>query len=91
LGLMLLALHMLGSTLAEVEGTPIFQLIMQSLEGDLVIALLVALILTWLCHSSVAVVLLIVSLAATGMLSASTIVALVLGVNIGGALPSVIN
>ncbi|MCE6976651.1 Na/Pi cotransporter family protein [Pseudomonas frederiksbergensis] len=91
LGLMLLALHMLGSTLAEVEGTPVFQLIMQSLEGDLLIALLVALILTWLCHSSVAVVLLIVSLAATGMLSASTIVALVLGVNIGGALPSVIN
>ena len=91
LGLMLLALHMLGSTLAEVEGTPIFQLIMQSLDGDLLIALLVALILTWLCHSSVAVVLLIISLAATGMLSASTIVALVLGVNIGGALPSVIN
>ncbi|URM25498.1 Na/Pi cotransporter family protein [Pseudomonas frederiksbergensis] len=91
LGLMLLALHMLGSTLAEVAGTPIFQLIMQSLDGDLLIALLVALILTWLCHSSVAVVLLIVSLAATGMLSACTIVALVLGVNIGGALPSVIN
>ena len=91
LGLMLMALHMLGSTLADVEGTPVFQLIMQSLDGDLLIALLVALILTWLCHSSVAVVLLIVSLAATGMLSATTIVALVLGVNIGGALPSVIN
>ncbi|RON17164.1 Na/Pi cotransporter [Pseudomonas brassicacearum] len=91
LGLMLLALHMLGSTLAQVETTPVFQLIMQSLDGDLLIALLVALLLTWLCHSSVAVVLLIVSLAATGMLSATTLVALVLGVNIGGTLPSVIN
>ncbi|NMZ82551.1 Na/Pi cotransporter family protein [Pseudomonas mandelii] len=91
LGLMLLALRMLGSTLADVEGTPVFQLIMQSLDGDLLIALLVALILTWLCHSSVAVVLLIVSLAATGLLSGTTLVALVLGVNIGGALPSVIN
>lgn len=91
LGLMLLALRMLGSTLAEVEGAPVFQLIMQSLDGDLLIALLVALILTWLCHSSVAVVLLIVSLAATGLLSGTTLVALVLGVNIGGALPSVIN
>ncbi|MGW8466199.1 Na/Pi cotransporter family protein [Pseudomonas sp. CLCA07] len=91
LGLMLLALHMLGSTLAHVETTPVFQLIMQSLDGDLLIALLVALLLTWLCHSSVAVVLLIVSLAATGMLSATTLVALVLGVNIGGTLPSVIN
>jgi phosphate:Na+ symporter len=91
LGLMLLALHMLGSTLARVESTPVFQLIMQSLDGDLLIALLVALLLTWLCHSSVAVVLLIVSLAATGMLSATTLVALVLGVNIGGTLPSLIN
>jgi phosphate:Na+ symporter len=91
LGLMLLALHMLGSTLALVESTPVFQLIMQSLDGDLLIALLVALLLTWLCHSSVAVVLLIVSLAATGMLSATTLVALVLGVNIGGTLPSLIN
>ncbi|MET0846089.1 MAG: Na/Pi cotransporter family protein [Pseudomonas sp.] len=91
LGLMLLALRMLGSTLSDVEGAPVFQLIMQSLDDDLLIALLVALILTWLCHSSVAVVLLIVSLAATGLLSATTLVALVLGVNIGGALPSVIN
>jgi phosphate:Na+ symporter len=91
LGLMLLALHMLGSTLAQVESTPVFQLIMQSLDGDLLIALLVALLLTWFCHSSVAVVLLIVSLAATGMLSATTLVALVLGVNIGGTLPSLIN
>jgi phosphate:Na+ symporter len=91
LGLMLLALHMLGATLMNVEGTPVFQLIMHSLDGDLLIALLLALILTWLCHSSVAVVLLIVSLAATGLLSATTIVALVLGANIGGAVPSVVN
>jgi phosphate:Na+ symporter len=91
LGLMLLALHMLGSTLAHVESTPVFQVMMQSLDGDVLIALLVALILTWFCHSSVAVVLLIVSLAATGMLSATTLVALVMGVNIGGALPPVIN
>ncbi|MDI2590732.1 Na/Pi cotransporter family protein [Pseudomonas sp. N3-W] len=91
LGLMLLALHMLGATLSNVESTPVFRLIMQSLDGDLLIALLVALILTWLCHSSVAVVLLIVSLAATGLLSSTTIVALVLGANIGGALPSVLN
>ncbi|MFD2884255.1 Na/Pi cotransporter family protein [Pseudomonas lini] len=92
LGLMLLALHMLGSTLAEVEGTPIFQLIMQSLDGDLLIALLVALILTWLCHSSVAVVLLIVSLAPhRHALGQHDCRAGIGGVNIGGALPSVIN
>jgi phosphate:Na+ symporter len=64
---------------------------MQSLDGDIVIALLVAMLLTWVCHSSVAVVLLIASLAGTGLLSPVTTMALVLGVNIGGALPSVLN
>jgi len=91
LGLMLLALRMLGATLGNVEDTPVFHVIMQSLEGDFVIALLVALALTWICHSSVAVVLLIASLAGTGLLSPLTTVALVLGVNIGGALPPVLN
>ncbi len=91
LGLMLLALRMLGSTLGEVENTPVFHAIMHSLDGDMVIALLVALLLTWICHSSVAVVLLIASLAGTGLLSPVTTMALVLGVNIGGALPSVLN
>ncbi|MCU1750275.1 Na/Pi cotransporter family protein [Pseudomonas sp. 6D_7.1_Bac1] len=91
LGLMLLALRMLGATLGDVESTPIFHAIMQSLDGDIVIALLVAMLLTWICHSSVAVVLLIASLAGTGLLSPVTAMALVLGVNIGGALPSVLN
>lgn len=91
LGLMLLALRMLGATLGAVEGTEIFHALMHSLDGDMVIALLVAMLLTWVCHSSVAVVLLIASLAGTGLLSPVTSMALVLGVNIGGALPSVLN
>lgn len=91
LGLMLLALSMLGSTLGAVEGTPVFQLVMTSLDGDLLLALLVALLLTWMCHSSVAVVLLIASLAATGLLSPATSMALVLGVNLGGTLPSLLS
>ncbi|ROL81067.1 Na/Pi cotransporter [Pseudomonas chlororaphis] len=91
LGLMLLALRMLGGTLGEVEGTPVFAALMRGLDGDLLIALLAAALLTWLCHSSVAVVLLVASLAATGLLSSVTAMALVLGINIGGALPSLFN
>lgn len=90
LGLMLLALHTLGATLGEVEGTPVFAALMRGLDGDMLIALLLAALLTWLCHSSVAVVLLVASLAATGLLSSVTAMALVLGVNIGGALPSLL-
>ena len=91
LGLMLLALGMLGATLGAVEGTPVFQLVMTSLDGDLLLALLVALLLTWMCHSSVAVVLLIASLAGTGLLSPATSMALVLGVNLGSTLPSLLS
>ena len=91
LGLMLLALRMLGATLGDVEGSAIFQLLMRSLDGELLLALLVATVLAWVCHSSVAVVLLVASLAGAGLLSPSTSMALVLGVNIGGALPSLVN
>ncbi|SDZ63059.1 Na/Pi cotransporter family protein [Pseudomonas sp. NFIX28] len=90
LGLMLLALRMLGATLGEVEGTPVFAALMRGLDGDLLIALLMAALLTWMCHSSVAVVLLVASLAATGLLSSATAMALVLGINLGAALPALL-
>ncbi|WP_234467330.1 Na/Pi cotransporter family protein [Kosakonia sp. S42] len=91
LGLMLLALHLLSSTLAEIEVTPVFYAVMQGLQGDILIALLVAAILTLLCHSSVAIILLIASLAATGAMRPETALILVMGANIGGALSLVLN
>lgn len=91
LGLMLLALHMLSSTLKEVETTSVFHAVMQGLQGDTLIALLVAALLTLICHSSVATILLIASLAATGSMTSSTAMVLVLGANIGGALPPLLN
>src|SRR5450830_5821 len=91
LGLMLLALSLLSAALGQMESTPLFHVIMQGLDGDLLIALLVAVLLTWMCHSSVAVILLIASLASTGLMSPVTTLALMLGVNIGGALPPVMN
>ncbi len=91
LGLMLLALHLLGGTLQDIEVTPVFHAVMQGLQGDIFIALLVAALLTLLCHSSVAMILLIASSPGTGTLTPSTALVLVLGANIGGALPPVLN
>ena len=91
LGQMLLALGMLSATLGDIETTPVFHAVMQGLEGDTLIALMVAIILTLICHSSVAVILLIASLAATGVMTPATAMVLVLGANIGGALPPVLN
>lgn len=91
LGLMLLALGLLSATLSHMEATSVFRAVMQSLDGDLIIAVVTAVLLTWLCHSSVAVVLLIASLAGAGMMAPVTAMALVLGANVGGALPSVLS
>jgi len=87
LGLMLLALSLLGGVLAQMENTAVFHAVMQGLQGDILISLLVASLLTWICHSSVAVIMLIASLASTGVMSPVTVLALVLGANIGGTLP----
>ncbi|VTN08995.1 Na/Pi-cotransporter II-related protein [Raoultella terrigena] len=91
LGLMLLALHLLGGTLEAIKVTPVFHAVMQGLQGDILISLLVAAVLTLICHSSVAIILLIASLAGTGAMTPATALVLVLGANIGGALPPVLN
>ncbi|WP_114241610.1 Na/Pi cotransporter family protein [Dyella sp. C9] len=88
LGLMLLALHLLVGAMAPVENAQVLRAILQSLASEPVMAMLVAALLTWACHSSVAVVLLIVSLANAGVVDAPGALALVLGANLGGTIPA---
>lgn len=88
LGLMLLALHLLVGAMAPVENAQVLRAILQSLASEPVLAVLVAALLTWACHSSVAVVLLVVSLANAGVVDAPGALALVLGANLGGTLPA---
>ena len=87
LGLMLLALGALGHTLAPVETAPAVRTMLEALTGEPVLAVLIGGALTWACHSSVAVVLLIASLAASGVIAPVASLALVLGANLGGTLP----
>jgi phosphate:Na+ symporter len=87
LGLMLLALGALVHTLAPVEAAPVLRAIFGSLSGEPILALIIAAALTWACHSSVAVVLLIGSLATAGVITPASSLALVLGANLGGTLP----
>lgn len=88
LGLMLLALHLLVGAMAPVENAQVLRVILQSLASEPVLAMVVAALLTWACHSSVAVVLLIVSLANAGVVNAPGALALVLGANVGSTLPA---
>lgn len=87
LGLMLLALGGLLHVLAPAENAPALGAILALLSGSLLILVLLGAVLTWACHSSVAVVLLVVSLAASRAIDVTSALALVLGANVGATLP----
>jgi phosphate:Na+ symporter len=84
---MLLALNMLVRTSAPIESAPLVASILHSLVGQPVLAILVAAGLTCVCHSSVAVMLFIVSMISSGSVAPLPALALVLGANVGGTLP----
>jgi phosphate:Na+ symporter len=88
LGLMLMALSGLIHTLGPIENTPLLHPVVASLVNDPILAALVAAALTWACHSSIAIVLLVSSFAATHVVDPTGALALVLGANLGGALPA---
>lgn len=88
LGLMLTALAFLHLVLEQVEGTDAFAAIIRGLSGDAWMLLLVTSLVTWICHSSVSTVLLIASLSASGLITYQDSLVMVLGANLGGALPA---
>jgi phosphate:Na+ symporter len=91
LGLMLMALTGLVHTLGPLENAPLLGPVMGSLSADPVMAVLIAAMLTWACHSSIAIVLLVGSFEASHVVGPSGALALVLGANLGGALPALLD
>ncbi|WP_407146324.1 Na/Pi cotransporter family protein [Bradyrhizobium sp. ORS 86] len=86
LGLMLLALHILLDTLAPAESAPGVRVFMSAITGDPVLCIFIGAVVTWLVHSSVASVLLVMSLAYSQFISPYAALALVLGANLGSAI-----
>jgi phosphate:Na+ symporter len=86
LGLVLLALHILIDTLAPAESAPAARALLRAITGDPVMCILLAAALTWAAHSSVATVLLIMSLAYSNFITPLAALALVLGANLGSAI-----
>jgi len=85
LGLMLLALARLLEITTPHEDIPSLRLLMGALATDPVTGVIAATAFTWATHSSVAVVLLVMSLTAKGAIPLSAALALVIGANIGSA------
>lgn len=85
LGLILLSLSTIKETALPLGDSETLAVVMKSLESEPLIALIVAALLTWLLHSSLAAVLIISSFAASGLISLQLGLILVLGANLGGA------
>jgi phosphate:Na+ symporter len=90
LGLMLLSLHILLEILAPAENAPGVRALLNAITGDPVLCIVLAGALTWAAHSSVAIVLLVMSLASAHFVTSAAALALVLGANLGSAINPVL-
>jgi phosphate:Na+ symporter len=86
LGLMLLSLHILLDTLAPAESAPNVRALLVAMTGLPILNLLFGAVAAWAAHSSVAVVLLVISLTYSGFITPVAAFALVLGANLGSAI-----
>jgi phosphate:Na+ symporter len=86
LGLMLLSLHLLTETIEPVGASATALELLRALTRDPVLNLVLMALITWAAHSSVAAMLLILSLAAHGAIPLESGLAMVLGANLGSAI-----
>ena len=87
---MLMSLHQLVSLMTPYEDMPSLRLMLGAITTEPVLDVLLAAVLTWAAHSSVAVVLLVMSFAAKGAMPPDAAFALVLGANLGTAINPVL-
>jgi phosphate:Na+ symporter len=86
IGLMLLALHIFLGALVTTDSVPASRALLGEITRQPMLCLFIAAAITWAAHSSVAIVLVVMSLGAAQLLSPTAVVAMVLGANVGSAL-----
>jgi phosphate:Na+ symporter len=91
IGLILLALHLIVVTIEPVEKAKALREVVALLSSDPVVDVAIAALLTWAAYSSVAVVLLVMTLAAQGIVTPVAALALVLGANLGNVIPQYVS
>src|SRR5471032_3663063 len=83
LGLMLLSLKLLTLATEPLHTSPTFMAMLAGLQDEYLIAAVVGTLATWFIHSSLSMVLLVMSFAASGIVSPPLALALVIGANVG--------
>ncbi len=90
LGLLLLALSLIGDVTSQVRDSEIFRVISGYVEADEALAMTLMGALTWLIHSTLAAVLIIARFVQENTITMESALFLLLGANIGGAFPGII-
>lgn len=85
LGFMLMALHLLLDLMTRYEGTQTVAIVLHGISSMPVFNLILGAIVAWAAHSSVAVLLVIMSMTSQGLVAPEQAFALVLGANLGTA------
>jgi phosphate:Na+ symporter len=82
---MILSLEMMNTATEPLRDSSLLPVIIDYLSGDPVTAFLLAALVTWLFHSSIAGVLLLMALAGKGIIHPELAIVMVLGVNFGSS------
>jgi len=90
IGLVLLSLSLVKEASEPLKTSDTIRTVVEALAGEPVMAILISMILTWLAHSSLAMVLFFMTLVASGTISVPLGLVFVLGANIGGAIAPIV-
>ncbi|UXN59518.1 Na/Pi cotransporter family protein [Phyllobacterium zundukense] len=85
IGLLVLSLEMTGQATEPLRNSELLPVIVGYLNTDPVTAFLIAAIMTWLFHSSIAAVLLLVTFASRGLIQPELGIVMIFGVNLGSS------
>jgi len=86
IGLLILSLEMTGQATEPLRESALLPIIVEYLSGDPITAYLLAALVTWLFHSSIAAVILLTTFASRGLIQPELAVVMVLGVNLGSSI-----
>ncbi|MEZ5776419.1 MAG: Na/Pi cotransporter family protein [Hyphomicrobiaceae bacterium] len=85
LGLTLLSLQLIKGTSVELREARGLEELLSVLSGQPVVLVLIGAVVTWLAHSSLSIVILVMSLVGSSVIAPSVALPLVLGANLGGS------
>ena len=87
LGLMLISLNLIVEAAAPFGQSDLLKSVMVALGNEPALAFILSILLTWAAHSSLAIVLLVMSLSGAGAITIPVALVFVLGANVGGTIP----